>query len=198
VDLPRASVSVTWWGVSLGRHNFSTATQTWSAWSLTAPLRMGAPIAQHAAASRQRLTIPRPSSYDRCSPPCRSISRSNRKQQGEATSRRGIQAGRVISGYGIYSFFSHRAYCLPKFGTSRYHLRARGRQSQPSLRMASLRVHVRTAHPEIASGGNVQIQCPIPRMILNTLGRWMKVHLQGTLAVENWFVLSPRFRLVVN
>src|SRR5712691_10225404 len=57
-------------------------------------------------------------------------------------------------------------------GTSRYQLRARRRQTQRSLKVASLRVPVRIAYPTIASAGSAQTQCPTQRRIQNTLGPW--------------------------
>jgi hypothetical protein len=66
---------------------------------------------------------------------------------------------------------------------SRCQLREKPRQNQ-LFKVASMRVPVRTAYPEIASGGNAQTQCPTRRRIRNTLGPWMTVHLQDTLVVE--------------
>jgi hypothetical protein len=136
----------------------------------------------------QCLTVACPSSDDRCSPSCRSISSSNR--QGKATSRRGIQTRVVIPGEHIVvpSFSNLVAY---QVGTSRYQLREKPRQSQRSLKVATMRVPVRTAHPEIASGGTAQTQCPTRRRIRNTPGPWMRAHLQDTLVVEIGMPLSP-------
>ena len=76
---------------------------------------------------------------------------------------------------------NHVAY---KVGTSRYQVHARRRQTQRSLKVASLRDPVRIAYPAIASAGNAQTQCPTQRRIQNTLGPWMRVHPQGMLAAE--------------
>ena len=133
-------------------------------------------------------TVARPSSDDRYSPSCRSISNSNR--QGKTTSRRGIQTRVVVPGAHIVipSFSMDAAY---QVGTSRYQLREKPRQSQRSLKVATMRVPVHTAYPEIVSGGNAQTQCPTQRRIRNTPGPWMTVHLQDTLVVEIGTLISP-------
>jgi hypothetical protein len=136
----------------------------------------------------QCLILARPSSDDRCSPSCRSISCSNR--QGKATSRRGIQTRVVIPGAHIVvpSFSKYVAY---QVRTSRYQLREKPRQSQRSLKVVTMRAPVRTAYPEIALGGNAQTQCPTRRRIRNTPGPWMKAHLQDTPVVETGMPFSP-------
>jgi hypothetical protein len=88
----------------------------------------------------------------------------------------------------IYSFSMYVTY---RAGTSRYQLREKPRQSQRSLKVATMRVPVRTAYPEIASGGNAQTQCPTRRLIRNTPGPWMTAHLQDTLVVETGMPFSP-------
>ena len=69
-------------------------------------------------------------------------------------------------------------------GSSRYQLREKPHQNQRSLKVASMRVPVLTAYPQIASDGNAQTQCPTQRRIRITLGPWMTVHPQDTLVVE--------------
>ena len=135
----------------------------------------------------QRFIVARPSSDGRCSPSCRSISSSNR--QGKATSRRGIQTGVVVPGAHIVVPLFGRL-VVYQVGTSRYQLHEKLHQSQRSLKVATMRVPVRTAYPEIASAGNVQTQCPTRRRIRNTPGPWMRVHLQDTLVVEIGMPLS--------
>jgi hypothetical protein len=87
-------------------------------------------------------------------------------------------------------FFSSM-YMVYQVGTSRYQLREKPRQSQRSLKVATMRVLVRTAYPEIASDGNAQTQCPTRRRIQITLGPWMTVHLRDTLLVEIGMPPSP-------
>lgn len=88
----------------------------------------------------------------------------------------------------IYLFSMYVAY---QVGTSRYPLREKLRQNQRSLKVATMRVPVRTAYLEIASDGNAQIQCPTRRRIRNTPGLWMMAHLQDTLVVEIGMLISP-------
>ena len=83
-----------------------------------------------------------------------------------------------------YSCSSVRLWGVYQVEMSRYQLREKPRQSQQSLKAASLHVPVRTVYLEIASGGNAQTQCLTQRRIRNALGPWMRVHLQGTVAVE--------------
>jgi len=80
---------------------------------------------------------------------------------------------------------------LTQVGTSRYQLPVRRRQTQRSLKVASLHVPVHIAYPAIASAGNAQIQCPTQRRIQNTLGPWMRVHPQGTVAAEIGLSIPP-------
>ena len=74
---------------------------------------------------------------------------------------------------------------------SSYRHHEKPRQSQRSLKVASTRAPARTVYPEIALGGNAQTQCPTRRRIQNTLGPWMTVHLQDTLAVEIGLPFPP-------
>jgi hypothetical protein len=94
----------------------------------------------------------------------------------------------------IYLFSMYVSY---QVGTSRYQLHEKPRQSQRSLKVATMHVPVRTAYPETASVGNAQTQCPTRRRIRNTPGLWMMVHLQDTLAVETGmpfsFLLTPTY-----
>ena len=80
---------------------------------------------------------------------------------------------------------------LTQVGTSRYQLPVRRCQTQRSLKVASLHVPVHIAYPAIASAGNAQIQCPTQRRIQNTLGPWMRVHPQGTVAAEIGLSIPP-------
>ena len=137
----------------------------------------------------QRFIVTRPSSDGRYSASCRSISSSNR--QGKATSRRGIQTRVVIPGAHIVFLHSVSMCVAYQVGTSRYQLREKPRQSQRSLKAATMRVPVRTAYPEIASGGNAQTQCPTRRRIRSMPGPWMRAHLQDTCVVEIGMPFSP-------
>jgi hypothetical protein len=91
----------------------------------------------------------------------------------------------------IYSFLHPVSVVAYQVGTSRYQLHEKPRQSQRSLKVATMRVPVRTAYPEIASGGNAQTQCPTRRRIRNTPGPWMRAHLQDTLVVEIGMPFPP-------
>jgi hypothetical protein len=73
------------------------------------------------------------------------------------------------------SFSKYMAY---QVGTSRCPLCEKPRQSQRSLKVATMRVLVRTSYREIASGGSTQTQCPIRRRTQDTPGPWMSAHLQ--------------------
>jgi hypothetical protein len=102
------------------------------------------------------------------------------------------------SGYEYCRSFLNLRPGAHQVATSRYQRRVRLRQTQRSLKAASLRVPVRTAYSEIATDGNAQTQCPTQRRIQNTRGRWMRVHLQGTLAVEIGLPIPPSVFFGIN
>ena len=65
--------------------------------------------------------------------------------------------------------------------TSRYRLRARHRPNPRFPKVENLRVPARTACPQIATDGNVRIQCQTQPRIQNARGPWKKVHHRDTL-----------------